>query len=156
MVDSKSAQPAQFRRLPRNPRGRAGGPDGQRSRSGSREPARASWTLLGRHQSLRTRLRLEPDGRTRQVCSAAGEFRLLVVETGGQDPAAGQVSLDDRRGRPAAVFQCRLRLPARLAPQGGGDLPGRPAGVDGLGLAAHGDRCPSAIAALDHDRSPAA
>jgi hypothetical protein len=43
--------------------------------------------LMGRHQSLRTRLWFGPDGQVRQVCSASGEAALSVVEAGEDDPA---------------------------------------------------------------------
>jgi hypothetical protein len=43
--------------------------------------------LLGRHQSLRTRLWFGPNDRIRQVCSASGTAALLVAEAGEADPA---------------------------------------------------------------------
>lgn len=43
--------------------------------------------LLGRHESLRTRLELAGDGGPRQVVAPAGEVPLDVVEAGGADPA---------------------------------------------------------------------
>jgi hypothetical protein len=43
--------------------------------------------LLGRYQTMRTRLRFDADGRPRQVVHAAGEIALEVVEAGDADPA---------------------------------------------------------------------
>jgi hypothetical protein len=43
--------------------------------------------VIGRHQSLRTRLRLVDGRPPRQVCSAAGQLRVPIVEAGEQDPA---------------------------------------------------------------------
>jgi hypothetical protein len=43
--------------------------------------------VIGRHQSLRTRLRFVDGGPPRQVCSASGELRVPIVEAGEQDPA---------------------------------------------------------------------
>jgi hypothetical protein len=44
--------------------------------------------VIGRHQSLRTRLRFEPDGRPVQVVASSGEIPLEIVEADGADPAA--------------------------------------------------------------------
>jgi hypothetical protein len=43
--------------------------------------------LVSRHQSMRTRLRFEPDGEVRQVVSGSGELVLEVVDADGADPA---------------------------------------------------------------------
>jgi hypothetical protein len=43
--------------------------------------------MLSRHQSLRTRLLLDGDGRERQVVAASGEACLEVIEAGDGDPA---------------------------------------------------------------------
>jgi len=43
--------------------------------------------VIGRHQSLRTRLRFEPDGRPVQVVASSGEIPLEIVEAGDADPA---------------------------------------------------------------------
>jgi hypothetical protein len=44
--------------------------------------------LISRHQSLRTRLRVGPDGRARQVLTRSGELPLELVDTpDGKDPA---------------------------------------------------------------------
>lgn len=43
--------------------------------------------LLGRHQSLRTRIRADETGRLQQVVAARGETHLEVVDTDGADPA---------------------------------------------------------------------
>jgi hypothetical protein len=43
--------------------------------------------VLGRHQSLRTRLRFEPDGRPVQVVASSGEIPLEIVEAGDAAPA---------------------------------------------------------------------
>jgi hypothetical protein len=44
--------------------------------------------FVGRHQSLRTRLRFDACGRARQVVSATGTVTLDVVDAGDRDPAA--------------------------------------------------------------------
>ena len=43
--------------------------------------------LLGRHQSLRTRIRADETGRLQQVIAERGETHLEVVDTDGADPA---------------------------------------------------------------------
>jgi hypothetical protein len=43
--------------------------------------------LLGRHQSLRTRIRADETGRLQQVVAERGETHLEVVDTDGADPA---------------------------------------------------------------------
>jgi hypothetical protein len=43
--------------------------------------------MIGRHQSLRTRLMLREDRPPRQRCSTSGEVELEVVDTFGADPA---------------------------------------------------------------------
>jgi len=42
--------------------------------------------IMSRHQALRTRLRFDPDGRTRQVVHASGAITLEVVDAGDSDP----------------------------------------------------------------------
>jgi hypothetical protein len=49
--------------------------------------AAAARFVLGRHQSLRTRLQFEADGRPLQVVSSSGEIPLEIVEAGDADPA---------------------------------------------------------------------
>src|ERR1035438_3404578 len=49
--------------------------------------AGACRSVLSRHQSLRTRLLLDGDGRERQVVAASGEACLEVIEAGDGDPA---------------------------------------------------------------------
>lgn len=44
--------------------------------------------VMCRYQTLRTRLRLRPDGPPRQVCSASGEIALRLVDAGAGDPHA--------------------------------------------------------------------
>ncbi|WP_327003911.1 condensation domain-containing protein [Dactylosporangium sp. NBC_01737] len=44
--------------------------------------------LMSRYQSMRTRLRFEPDGTPRQVVHASGETVLEVVDAGADDPQA--------------------------------------------------------------------
>ncbi len=43
--------------------------------------------VMGRHQSLRTRLRFQADGRLMQVVASSGEIPLEIVEAGDADPA---------------------------------------------------------------------
>jgi Condensation domain len=52
--------------------------------------------IMGRHQSLRTRLRFRGDGRPEQVVAASGEIPLEIVEAGGADPAAAAAAVHDR------------------------------------------------------------
>src|ERR1700680_4291701 len=49
--------------------------------------AAAARFVIGRHQSLRTRLRFEADGRPLQVVASSGEIPLEIVEAGDADPA---------------------------------------------------------------------
>jgi hypothetical protein len=49
--------------------------------------AAAARFVIGRHQSLRTRLRFEADGRPLQVVASSGEIPLEIVEAGDTDPA---------------------------------------------------------------------
>jgi Condensation domain len=49
--------------------------------------AAAARFVLARHQSLRTRLRFEPDGRPTQVVASSGEIPLEIVEAGDAQPA---------------------------------------------------------------------
>jgi len=45
--------------------------------------------MMGRYQSMRTRVRRDPDGHARQVVAASGEIDLEVVDAAdGEDPAA--------------------------------------------------------------------
>lgn len=48
----------------------------------------ADWVryIMGRHQVLRTRLRLSADGPSRQILHASGDIALDVVEAGEEDP----------------------------------------------------------------------
>lgn len=68
--------------------------------------------IMGRHQALRTRLRIEPDGRPRQVCVAAGETSLLVQEA-TSEPAAVADRLKARLEQRG--FDYERDWPARLA-----------------------------------------
>lgn len=43
--------------------------------------------VMSRHQSLRTRLRIDADGHARQHCVESGEAWLEVIDAGGADPA---------------------------------------------------------------------
>lgn len=51
------------------------------------EIARLLAFIMGRHQSLRTRFRIGPDGEPRQVLAASGVVTFEVVEAGGEEPA---------------------------------------------------------------------
>jgi condensation domain-containing protein len=69
---------------------------------------------MGRYQSMRTRLRFDPDGRPRQVVASAGEISLEVVDAGeGDDPAkvAEQV---ERRFRETG-YDFSAEWPVRMA-----------------------------------------
>ncbi|MEN3359410.1 MAG: hypothetical protein V7637_3392 [Mycobacteriales bacterium] len=52
--------------------------------------------ILGRHPSLRTRVRIGPGGRAEQVVAAAGEAPLEIVETGDADPAGAAEAIEAR------------------------------------------------------------
>ncbi|MEV4516047.1 condensation domain-containing protein [Dactylosporangium sp. NPDC049525] len=66
--------------------------------------------LVSRHQALRTRLRFEPDGSTRQVVSESGELTLEVVDT-DEDPAA---AAEELRLRYEAPFAYETEWPVRM------------------------------------------
>ena len=55
-----------------------------------------------RHQSLRTRLRFDPDGHTQQVVHASGEIALEVVDAGDGDP--GEIAAAVAAGYKALPF----------------------------------------------------
>ncbi|MGI8666540.1 MAG: condensation domain-containing protein [Jatrophihabitans sp.] len=79
--------------------------------------------IMSRHQALRTRLRLGPDGRPRQVCSTSGAASLLVVDAAGEEPDA-----------------CAQRIKVRLERQGFDyeqDWPVRMAVITVDGLVSH-------------------
>lgn len=70
--------------------------------------------IMGRHQTLRTRFRLDADGRLReQVLHPSGEIDLDVVDAGSDDPAdtARAVTLAYER----AEFDCVDEWPVRMA-----------------------------------------
>jgi hypothetical protein len=69
--------------------------------------------ILSRHPSLRTRLRLHPDGRAEQVVAAAGEAPLEVVDAGAADPA--EVAEAVRASYHDAVFDYANEWPVRMA-----------------------------------------
>jgi hypothetical protein len=70
--------------------------------------------LIGRHPSLRTRLRVGPEGRARQVLSSAGEISLEVVDAApGDDPAAVAEEVAQRFR--AAAFDFTTDWPVRAA-----------------------------------------
>ena len=57
--------------------------------------------IMSRHQSLRTRLRLDLDGQIRQVVHASGEIMLDVVDAGDADPGETAAAV-------AAVYKTRI------------------------------------------------
>lgn len=69
--------------------------------------------ILSRHPSLRTRLRLAPDGRVEQVVAAAGEAPLEVVDAGAGDPA--EVAEAVRVHYHDTVFDYAGEWPVRMA-----------------------------------------
>jgi hypothetical protein len=69
--------------------------------------------VLSRHQSLRTRLRFEPDGSPRQVLVESGEARLELVEAGDADPA--EVAEDVRIRYSTTNFDYVNEWPVRMA-----------------------------------------
>ncbi|HEY1570428.1 MAG TPA: condensation domain-containing protein [Pseudonocardiaceae bacterium] len=75
--------------------------------------AAASW-MFGRHQSLRTRLRFEPDGGVVQVVADHGEVPLRVVDVHGDaDPAGVAADVDAKFRR--TDFDYEREWPVRLA-----------------------------------------
>ncbi len=52
--------------------------------------------VMNRHQSLRTRLRIDSDGHTRQVLSSSGEVPIEIVDAGDADPATVAEQVRDR------------------------------------------------------------
>lgn len=77
--------------------------------------------LLGRHESLRTRLELAGGGGPRQVVEPAGEVSLDVVEAGGADPAAVAAGLVDRYRQ--AAFDYTREWPVRMGVVTSGGTP---------------------------------
>jgi condensation domain-containing protein len=69
--------------------------------------------VLGRHQSLRTRLRFGPDGQAQQVVHASGEIDLEVVEAGHRDP--GEVAAAVAASYRARPFDLSREWPLRMA-----------------------------------------
>lgn len=69
---------------------------------------------VNRHQSLRTRLRFEPDGGVRQVVSGRGEYPLYVVDVPDDDDPAAVATLVHDAFR-ANKFDYEQDWPARLA-----------------------------------------
>lgn len=68
--------------------------------------------ILGRHQSLRTRLRFDPDGQVKQVVHASGEMTLEVVDAGDDDP--GEVASAVAAGYRARPFDLEHEWPLRM------------------------------------------
>jgi hypothetical protein len=69
--------------------------------------------MVGRHQSLRTRLRFRPGERPLQVCVTEGEVPLEVVDAGDDDPTA--VADAVRARYQATVFDYEHEFPVRMA-----------------------------------------
>ncbi len=69
--------------------------------------------IISRHQSLRTRLRFDPDGQTRQVVHASGEIALEVIDAGDGDPA--EVAAAVAAGYKARKFDYEHEWPLRMA-----------------------------------------
>src|SRR5215469_2681414 len=69
--------------------------------------------LMSRHQSLRTTLRFDPDGKTRQVVHASGEIPLEVVDAGDRDPA--EVAASVAASYKARAFDFENEWPLRMA-----------------------------------------
>jgi hypothetical protein len=69
--------------------------------------------VVGRHQALRTTLLLREPGRPpRQRVSASGEITLLVVDAGGDDPAAVSAALREHWKR--VPFEYETEWPVRM------------------------------------------
>ena len=69
--------------------------------------------IMSRHQALRTRLRLGPDGQPLQVVHASGEITLEVVDAGDDDPA--EVAAAVAAGYKARPFDYEQEWPLRMA-----------------------------------------
>jgi len=69
--------------------------------------------VMGRHQSLRTRLRLVPGGLPEQVVHASGEVALEVVDAGDGDPAEAAAAV--AAGYRARSFDYERDWPVRMA-----------------------------------------
>jgi hypothetical protein len=69
--------------------------------------------MMSRHQSLRTRLRLRPDGPPQQVCSTSGTVPLEVIDAGQDDPA--EVAATVYAGYQARKFDYENEWPVRMA-----------------------------------------
>lgn len=69
--------------------------------------------IMSRHQSLRTRLRLDLNGQTRQVVHASGEIMLDVVDAGDADP--GDTAAAVAAGFKARIFDYEHEWPLRMA-----------------------------------------
>lgn len=69
--------------------------------------------IMSRHQALRTRLRFDPGGQTRQVVHASGDITLEVIDAGDGDPAeaAAAVAASYR----ARTFDYEHEWPLRMA-----------------------------------------
>ncbi|GHJ47737.1 hypothetical protein Cs7R123_50790 [Catellatospora sp. TT07R-123] len=68
---------------------------------------------MGRHQSMRTRLCFDADGRPTQVIAASGETALEVVEAGADDPA--EVGERVRRRFCDTAYDYAAEWPLRMA-----------------------------------------
>jgi hypothetical protein len=69
--------------------------------------------IMSRHQSLRTRLRFDLDGQTRQVVHAAGDITLDVVDAGDADPGETAAAVAARYK--AWIFDYEHEWPLRMA-----------------------------------------
>ena len=69
--------------------------------------------IMSRHQSLRTRLRFDTDGRARQVIAASGTATLEIVDPGDADPAVAAQAVWDRFH--AVEFDYVNEWPVRMA-----------------------------------------
>ena len=81
--------------------------------------------LMGRFQSIRTRLRFDPDGRPTQVVSSSGEITVDVIDAGADDPA------EVAEPHPRRVRRGRSRLHQRVAGAVGVDPAGEHADAPG-------------------------
>jgi hypothetical protein len=97
--------------------------------------------VLGRHQSLRTKLRIGPDGEVRQVVHASGELPLEIVDVpAGQDADAVADALTRRYQ--SEPFDYERDWPVRLGAVRQGDVISHTVAVylhttmDALGMAA--------------------
>jgi hypothetical protein len=75
--------------------------------------------IMGRYQSLRTRVRLDDDGRPVQVVYGSGKIPLEIIDAGDTDPDAVAAAVCDRYRRTELDFTAEWPLRMGLIHRGG-------------------------------------